>query len=86
MVGGLPLVGSAMGCCVGMVVDGISGLHAGFATLEVIGAAFCLGGCLFMAKEKPMNENETLRRRTSNGSEPECKLLCQTAKQKHGDA
>ena len=50
LVGGLPLAGSASGRCIGLVVDGFSSLHAGFAVLELIGAAFCLAGCLVVCR------------------------------------
>jgi Domain of unknown function (DUF4345) len=42
LIGGLPLLGSATGRCVGMLVEGFSGLHAGLAMLELTGAAVCL--------------------------------------------
>jgi hypothetical protein len=51
LVGGLPLAGSATGRCVGLVADGFSALHAGFAGLEAVGAAFCLAGCLIVSRE-----------------------------------
>jgi len=44
LIGGLPLLGSASGRLIGMVVDGFSMMHAGFAGLELVGAAFCLAG------------------------------------------
>src|SRR6056297_4007169 len=44
LVGGLPLVGSACGRLIGLVVDGFSMTHLGFAGLEIVGAAFCLVG------------------------------------------
>ena len=52
VVGGLPLVGSASGRLVGLVADGFSMLHLGFAGLEIVGAAFCLVGCLVVSREK----------------------------------
>ena len=52
LVGGLPLVGSATGRCVGLVTDGFSTTHLGFAGLEVVGAAFCLAGCVIVSREK----------------------------------
>ncbi len=51
LIGGLPLVGSAAGRCVGLVVDGFSMIHVGFACLEIVGAAFCLAGCLVVSRE-----------------------------------
>lgn len=52
LVGGLPLLGSAIGRCIGLIVDGFSVMHAGFAGLEVIGAGFCLAGCAMVLREK----------------------------------
>lgn len=42
IAGGLPLVGSAGGRCLGMVLDGFSLLHAGFAGFELFGAIICV--------------------------------------------
>src|SRR6056297_1397982 len=50
LVGGLPLVGSACGRLIGLVVDGFSMTHLGFAGLEIVGAAFCLVGCRMVSK------------------------------------
>jgi hypothetical protein len=50
VVGGLPLVGSASGRLIGLVVDGFSAMHLGFAGLEIVGAAFCLAGCLIVSR------------------------------------
>ncbi|KAA5535687.1 DUF4345 domain-containing protein [Roseiconus nitratireducens] len=50
LVGGLPLFGSACGRIAGLAFDGYSTLHLGFATLELVGAAFCLAGCLMIPK------------------------------------
>jgi hypothetical protein len=44
-IGGLALAGAASGRCLGMVVDGFSPLHAGFAALEAVGATVCLVAC-----------------------------------------
>lgn len=44
LVGGLPLLGAALGRLAGLLLDGFSGVHAGFAALELTGAAFCLAG------------------------------------------
>lgn len=52
LVGGLPLLGSATGRCVGLLVDGFSAMHAGFAGLEIVGAAFCLAGCVMVSREQ----------------------------------
>jgi len=52
VVGGLPLVGSASGRLVGLVADGFSMMHLGFAGLEIVGAAFCLVGCFVVSREK----------------------------------
>ena len=46
LVGGLPLLGSASGRCLGLLIDGFSIMHLGFAILELVGAAFCLAGCI----------------------------------------
>src|SRR6056297_1345198 len=51
LVGGLPLVGSANGRLIGLAVDGFSTMHLGFAGLEMIGAAFCLAGCLTVSRD-----------------------------------
>jgi len=45
LIGGLPLLGSASGRIIGVIADGYSSTHAGFAVLELFGAAFCLAGC-----------------------------------------
>lgn len=50
LIGGLPLAGSAIGRCVGLMVDGFSSMHAGFAGLEVVGAASCLAGCVMISR------------------------------------
>jgi len=50
VVGGLPLVGSASGRLIGLVTDGFSALHLGLAGLEIVGAAFCLAGCLAVSR------------------------------------
>lgn len=50
LIGGLPLVGSAAGRCIGLVVDGFSPMHVGFAGLELVGAAFCFAGCVVAAR------------------------------------
>lgn len=52
LIGGLPLVGAAGGRCVGLLVDGFSLMHAGFASLEMVGAAFCLAGCVIVSREQ----------------------------------
>lgn len=45
LTGALPLAASAAGRCLGMMVDGYSPLHAGFALMEAIGSVCCLAGC-----------------------------------------
>ena len=50
LVGGLPLLGSASGRLIGLVVDGFSGVHLGFAGLELVGAAFCLAGAKMVSR------------------------------------
>lgn len=50
LVGGLPLFGSACGRLIGLVLDGFSATHIGFATLELVGAAFCLVGCVIVSR------------------------------------
>jgi len=52
VVGGLPLVGSASGRLIGLVADGFSAMHLGFAGLEIVGAAFCLAGCVVVSRAK----------------------------------
>jgi hypothetical protein len=58
LVGGLPLVGSASGRFLGMLVDGYSAIHLGFAVLELIGAAFCLVGCMKVSQGKTANTTD----------------------------
>lgn len=50
LVGGLPLLGSASGRLIGLVVDGFSNMHLGFAMLETVGACVCLAGCIMVAR------------------------------------
>lgn len=50
LVGGLPLLGSASGRCIGLVADGFSTMHLGFAGLELVGAAFCLAGARMVSR------------------------------------
>lgn len=57
LVGGLPLLGSATGRFLGLVIDGYSTTHLGFALIELVGAAFCLAGCSLVAR-KPGELNE----------------------------
>jgi Domain of unknown function (DUF4345) len=45
LAGGLPLVGSAIGRLTGLMVDGFSMMHLGFAGLEIFGATFCFVAC-----------------------------------------
>ncbi len=52
LIGGLPLAGSATGRLFGMTVDGYSATHLGFASLELVGAAFFLIGCVIVSREK----------------------------------
>lgn len=66
LVGGLPLLGSASGRCIGLLIDGFSSVHLGFAILELVGAAFCLAGCI-MATSAPETANaETANAETAN--------------------
>lgn len=51
LVGGLPLLGSAFGRCIGLVVDGLSLIHLGLAALEFVGAGFCFAGSLIVSRE-----------------------------------
>ena len=44
LIGGLPLLGSACGRLTGLVADGFSPIHLGFAALELVGAGFCWAG------------------------------------------
>lgn len=50
LVGGLPLAGSACGRLIGLAVDGYSPMHLGFAGLELVGAAFCLGASVVVSQ------------------------------------
>ncbi|MDG2220462.1 MAG: DUF4345 family protein [Rubripirellula sp.] len=59
LVGGLPLLGSASGRCVGLLVDGFSSMHLGFAILEIVGAAFCLAGCVIVARKTDETDSGT---------------------------
>lgn len=59
LVGGLPLVGSACGRLTGLVVDGFSGIHLGFAGLELVGGAFCFAACLIVSKQKRDGETRS---------------------------
>lgn len=52
LVGGLPLVGAASGRFIGLILDGFSLMHVGFAGLELVGAGFCLAGCLIVSRER----------------------------------
>ena len=52
VIGGLPLLGSAFGRLLGLVLDGYSQVHLGFAAVELVGAAFCLAGCVTMSRAK----------------------------------
>ncbi len=45
LIGGLALTGASSGRCIGMIVDGFSPLHAGFAAFEAVGAIVCLVAC-----------------------------------------
>lgn len=42
LVGGFPLAGSAIGRLVGLIIDGFSPTHLGFALLEAFGATLCI--------------------------------------------
>jgi hypothetical protein len=50
LIGGLPLLGSAIGRCIGLLVDGFSKMHAGFAVLELFGAAVCLAAAMVVSR------------------------------------
>jgi len=50
LVGGLPLLGSASGRLIGLIVDGFSMTHLGFASLELIGSGFCLAGSVIASR------------------------------------
>lgn len=52
LVGGLPLAGSAIGRCCGLVVDDFSAMHVGLAVVEAFGAAVCLVACYVVTKER----------------------------------
>ena len=49
LIGGLPLLGSAVGRGIGLVVDGWTSMHAGFALFELAGAAACLAAARWVA-------------------------------------
>lgn len=54
LIGGVPLAGSASGRLIGLVADGYSSLHLGFALFEFIGFAVCLAGYRAIARtERP---------------------------------
>lgn len=59
LVGGLPLAGSAIGRCIGLIADGFSVMHVGFAGLEAVGAAFCLAGSVIVSREKKHDRTES---------------------------
>ncbi|MEZ6134253.1 MAG: DUF4345 family protein [Pirellulaceae bacterium] len=50
LVGGLPLAGSAIGRCCGLIVDDFSGVHVGLAVVEALGAAVCFVACYVVNK------------------------------------
>ncbi len=52
LVGGLPLAGSVIGRCCGLIVDDFSATHLGLAFVEAFGAAVCLAACYFVTKER----------------------------------
>ena len=52
LIGGLPLMGSAIGRLMGLIVDGFAPLHLGFAGMEFVGAAFCAAGCLMVSRDR----------------------------------
>ncbi|MEM1224409.1 MAG: DUF4345 family protein [Planctomycetota bacterium] len=60
LIGGMPLIGSATGRCLGLMVDGFSALHLGFASLECIGAVFCLVGCLIISRKTEVCQSDDL--------------------------
>ena len=61
LIGGLPLVGSASGRLLGLVLDGYWPAHVGFAVFELIGAAFC-----FVAMTKLTRPNAGDRAQTED--------------------
>jgi len=56
LVGGLPLAGSACGRFLGLVLDGYSAMHIGFAWLELVGAAFCAAGLVLVPNRNRKRE------------------------------
>lgn len=56
-IGGLALAGAASGRCLGMMVDGFSPLHAGFAALEAVGAIVCLVACMAISDRSSNSPN-----------------------------
>ena len=53
------LAGLAIGRLFGLIVDGFSATHLSFAALEVVGAAFCLAGCVIVSREKKHDSLES---------------------------
>ena len=51
LIGGLPLLGSASGRLIGLLADGFSIMHLGFAGLELVGAVFCLAGAWMVSQD-----------------------------------
>lgn len=69
LVGGLPLAGSACGRCIGLVLDGFSMMHVGFAALEFFGAGFCYAGCVIVSRERRRHDGiESPARRVLHSS------------------
>lgn len=48
LVGGVPLIGSACGRALGLLIDGYSSTHLLLACVEMLGATFCLVGYSFL--------------------------------------
>ena len=56
LIGGLPLAGSAMGRCLGMLNDGFSSTHAILAAIETVGALLCLAGLIATTNDHNASE------------------------------
>ncbi|XZE56496.1 DUF4345 family protein [Planctomycetaceae bacterium SH139] len=58
LVGGLPLLGSASGRLIGLLIDGFAPMHFGFAGLEIMGAGFCAAGCVVVSRDIGLTANQ----------------------------
>ena len=58
LVGGLPLLGSAVGRLCGLALDGYSNLHLSFAGFELLGFGFCLAAILLDSSSSGSNHSD----------------------------